>query len=106
MGEFSVTHLLLLLAIFLIFFGPSRLPALGQSLGKAIRGFKSGLNEIDAEARDVKDTTVANNLTETQALQLKAKQLEAQLAQINSQVQVQQAKAATAEREVTPSTHA
>lgn len=55
MGEFSLTHLLLLGLIFLIFFGPSRLPQLGQSLGKAIRGFKQGLNEIDVEAKDIKD---------------------------------------------------
>lgn len=53
MGEFSITHLLLLSIIFLIFFGPSRLPQLGQSLGKAIRGFKQGLNEIDADVKDV-----------------------------------------------------
>lgn len=53
MGEFSITHILLLLVVFLIFFGPSRLPALGQSLGKAIRGFKQGLNDIDVEAKDV-----------------------------------------------------
>jgi TatA/E family protein of Tat protein translocase len=51
MGEFSLTHILLLAVVVLIFFGPSRLPALGQSLGKAIRGFKSGLSEIDAEAK-------------------------------------------------------
>lgn len=56
MGEFSLTHLLLLAVIFLIFFGPSRLPQLGQSLGKAIRGFKQGLNEIDADAKDVTNT--------------------------------------------------
>ncbi|MBO9667348.1 MAG: twin-arginine translocase TatA/TatE family subunit [Bdellovibrio sp.] len=56
MGEFSLTHLLLLGLIFLIFFGPSRLPQLGQSLGKAIRGFKQGLNEIDVDAKDIKDT--------------------------------------------------
>lgn len=55
MGEFSLTHLLLLAIIFLIFFGPSRLPQLGQSLGKAIRGFKQGLNEIDVEAKDIHD---------------------------------------------------
>ncbi len=54
MGEFSLTHLLLLAVIFLIFFGPSRLPQLGQSLGKAIRGFKTGLTEMEAEAKDVK----------------------------------------------------
>jgi sec-independent protein translocase protein TatA len=53
MGEFSLTHILLLAVVVLIFFGPSRLPALGQSLGKAIRGFKSGLSEIDAEAKAV-----------------------------------------------------
>lgn len=53
MGEFSLTHILLVAVIFLIFFGPSRLPQLGQSLGKAIRGFKEGLNEIDTQAKDI-----------------------------------------------------
>lgn len=53
MGQFSLTHILLLSVILLIFFGPSRLPQLGQSLGKAIRGFKQGLNEIDAEAKEI-----------------------------------------------------
>lgn len=53
MGEFSLSHILILALILLIFFGPSRLPALGQSIGKAIRGFKQGLNEIDTEAKDV-----------------------------------------------------
>lgn len=42
-------HMILLIVIILIFFGPSRLPGLGKSLGEAIRGFKKGLdnNEID-----------------------------------------------------------
>lgn len=53
MGSMSFTHVLLLLIIILIFFGPTKLPQLGQSLGKAIRGFKEGLNEIDGEARDL-----------------------------------------------------
>ena len=79
MGEFSLTHLLLLAVIVLIFFGPSRLPALGQSLGKAIRGFKQGLHEIDAEAKavpevaatqlnaGVKSEPVLNQVTEKEA---------------------------------------
>ena len=46
MGEFSISHVLILTLILLIFFGPSRLPALGQSIGKAIRGFKDGMNEV------------------------------------------------------------
>jgi sec-independent protein translocase protein TatA len=49
MGGVSLPHLLILALILLIFFGPSRLPALGQSLGKAIKGFKEGLNK-DEEA--------------------------------------------------------
>lgn len=55
MGEFSITHLLLLAIIALIFFGPSRLPQLGQGLGKAIRGFKQGLTEIDVDPKDIHD---------------------------------------------------
>lgn len=55
MGSLSLTHILLIAVIALIFFGPSRLPQLGQSLGKAIRGFKQGLNEIDVDAKDIQD---------------------------------------------------
>lgn len=49
MGGFSVLHLVLVLIIVLVFFGPSRLPGLGKSIGEAIRGFKKGMNgdEID-----------------------------------------------------------
>ncbi len=49
MGEFSIMHLLVLAVILLVFFGPSRLPGLGQSIGKAIRGFKDGLSETTNE---------------------------------------------------------
>jgi sec-independent protein translocase protein TatA len=55
MGSLSLTHILLIAVVFLIFFGPSRLPQLGQSLGKAIRGFKQGLSEIDVDAKDIHD---------------------------------------------------
>lgn len=45
MGEFSLTHWLIILVIVLVFFGPSKLPGLGKGLGEAIRGFKKGINE-------------------------------------------------------------
>ncbi len=45
MGGLSIWHLLILLAIVLLVFGPSRLGDLGKSLGEAIRGFKKGMNE-------------------------------------------------------------
>lgn len=61
MGGISVTHLLLLGLVLVIFFGPSRLPQLGQSMGKAIRGFKKGLNDTDDEARDVSEKIADKN---------------------------------------------
>ena len=44
-----MTELLLILGIALIFFGPSRLPGLGKSMGQAIRGFKKGLETSEDE---------------------------------------------------------
>jgi sec-independent protein translocase protein TatA len=35
------------LALALLFFGPSKLPQLGASLGQAIKGFKKGLSEVE-----------------------------------------------------------
>jgi sec-independent protein translocase protein TatA len=60
MGQFSLTHLLLLAIIALIFFGPSRLPQLGKSMGKAIRGFKDGLSGQDDD--DEKTAKSADSL--------------------------------------------
>lgn len=40
-------ELVVILGIALLFFGPSRLPGLGRSLGDAIRGFKKGLDGSD-----------------------------------------------------------
>ncbi len=61
MGGLSIGHIVIIVIVLLIFFGPSRLPALGQSIGKAIKGFKEGLNEIDADAKDVGPQNSVNN---------------------------------------------
>jgi len=37
-------EILLILGVVLLFFGPKRLPGLGNSLGSAIRGFKRGIS--------------------------------------------------------------
>lgn len=41
----SISHLILLFLILLLIFGPTRLEGLGSSLGKAIKGFKKGLED-------------------------------------------------------------
>jgi sec-independent protein translocase protein TatA len=43
-------EILVILALALLFFGPSKLPQLGASLGQAIKGFKKGLNDADEPA--------------------------------------------------------
>ena len=45
-GLFQPVHLIIVLGIALLFFGPKKLPELGKGLGEAIRGFKQGMNEI------------------------------------------------------------
>jgi sec-independent protein translocase protein TatA len=50
-GElFTPTHLIFVLIIALIIFGPKRLPEIGRGLGKGIREFKGTMTEaIEAE---------------------------------------------------------
>ncbi|HUO27957.1 MAG TPA: twin-arginine translocase TatA/TatE family subunit [Bryobacteraceae bacterium] len=40
-------HLLLILAIALLFFGPQKLPELGKGLAQGIRSFKDSLKSVD-----------------------------------------------------------
>jgi sec-independent protein translocase protein TatA len=51
-GLFQPMHLLVILGIALLVFGPKRLPDLGKGLGDGIRGFRSAMKE-NAEAADV-----------------------------------------------------
>jgi len=44
-GLFQPTHLLVILVLCLIIFGPKKLPELGKGLGEGIRGFRDGLKD-------------------------------------------------------------
>lgn len=48
LGSFGWMELLLILFIVLIIFGAGKIPQLGEGLGKAIKGFKKSINEVDA----------------------------------------------------------
>ncbi len=58
-GLLQPMHLLLILGIALIVFGPRRLPELGRSLGQSIRGFKDAMNE-DGSSREAGQETGAD----------------------------------------------
>ena len=55
-GIFQPTHLLILLGIVLLVFGPKKLPDLGKGMGEAIRGFKQAMNETEPTPRQVAET--------------------------------------------------
>jgi len=50
-GVFQPLHLLVVLGIALLVFGPKKLPELGKGLGDGIRGFRSALRD-NAESTD------------------------------------------------------
>lgn len=45
----GLPEMMVVLVIALVFFGPSKLPSLGKSLGEAIRGFKKAVAEEPVE---------------------------------------------------------
>jgi len=44
-GLFQPLHLILILLIVLVIFGPGKLPELGEGLGKSIKAFKKAMND-------------------------------------------------------------
>src|SRR2546428_344080 len=46
-GTMGVTELILILAIVLIVFGAGKLPKIGEGVGKALKGFKKEMREVE-----------------------------------------------------------
>ncbi|MDF2949941.1 MAG: tatA [Sedimentibacter sp.] len=49
-GKIGATELILILAIALIIFGPSKLPQIGKSIGEALGQFKAHANKITEDS--------------------------------------------------------
>ena len=47
----GMQELMIIMVIVIVLFGATRLPQLGSGIGKAIRNFKDGVNEIQEEAK-------------------------------------------------------
>ena len=46
-GRLGTGELLLILAVVLLIFGPSKLPALAKSMGQAVKEFRKGTREVE-----------------------------------------------------------
>ena len=60
-GLLQPMHLLVILVIVLIIFGPGKLPELGNSIGKAIRGFKKAMDEREYIPEDASEAKKIEN---------------------------------------------
>jgi sec-independent protein translocase protein TatA len=56
-------HLVVILVIALLVFGPSKLPGLGKGLGEGIKGFKEGIKGIGSGDEAEKPDTSAKTTT-------------------------------------------
>jgi sec-independent protein translocase protein TatA len=61
-GLFQPMHLLVIVGIALLVFGPKKLPELGRGLGDGIRGFKSAMR-LDEPSPDPGSDTHSTKVT-------------------------------------------
>jgi sec-independent protein translocase protein TatA len=53
-GKIGITEIILILAIVLLLFGPSKFAQLGKSVGEGIRNFKSAFKEEEPKKEEEK----------------------------------------------------
>jgi len=53
-GLFQPMHLIIILAVGVLLFGPKKIPELGKGLGEGIRGFKDAIKSATDAANDDK----------------------------------------------------
>ncbi len=56
-GGIGFQEVLLIAMVILLFFGGKKIPELMKGLGKGVRSFKEGINEVE---KDIKETTSDN----------------------------------------------
>jgi len=66
-GLFQPMHLLVVLFIALLVFGPKKLPELGKGLGDGIRSFKDSMREKEQAAMKVEEEKAGEPLTRSAA---------------------------------------
>ncbi len=54
-GGIGLQEVLLIALVILLFFGGTKIPELMKGLGKGVRSFKEGMNEVSKEADDAAD---------------------------------------------------
>ena len=56
-GGIGMQEVLLIALVVLLFFGGKKIPELMTGLGKGVGSFKEGMNDIEKDVKDTKDTS-------------------------------------------------
>ena len=56
-GGIGMQEVLLIALVVLLLFGGKKIPELMKGLGKGVRSFKEGMNDIEKDVKDTKDTS-------------------------------------------------
>jgi sec-independent protein translocase protein TatA len=88
-GLFQPLHLIIILAIALIIFGPGKLPELGKGLGKGIREFKKAMSDATKDinvTHEVKETP--KEITSPTAMEMKQETTSKEMAEAKKETPV------------------
>lgn len=55
-GGIGMQEVILLALVVLLFFGGKKIPELMKGIGKGVRSFKDGMNNVEKEIDKIKDT--------------------------------------------------
>lgn len=55
-GGLGMSEVLVIALVVLLFFGGKKIPELMKGLGKGVRSFKEGMNNVEKEIEEIKDT--------------------------------------------------
>ena len=61
LGSLGGGELILIALVILLLFGGKKIPELMKGLGKGVKSFKDGMNEIEKDIKDVNNNTEDKN---------------------------------------------
>lgn len=61
LGSLGGGELILIALVILLLFGGQKIPELMKGLGKGVKSFKDGMNEIEKDIKDVNNNTEDKN---------------------------------------------
>lgn len=64
LGSLGMPEVLLIVLVVLLLFGGKKIPELMKGLGKGVRSFKDGMNEVQSELKDVTTTETSEKKEE------------------------------------------